>query len=111
LDNGGLPRTLVEGKVRNYEAAPQLPHFPKLWVGCSSHPGDANFLTFSAAAAHCWCDLRSVPGLDDVAMVGRSIEHGGGHLGVTEDLRPIGEGEVCGSSDVSSSSFLIRWLG
>src|SRR6202451_996571 len=26
--------------------------------------------------------------------MGQSIEHGGGHFGVTEDLRPIGEGEV-----------------
>ena len=29
-------------------------------------------------------------------MVGEAIEHGGGHLGVAEHLRPIGEGEVCG---------------
>ena len=35
-----------------------------------------------------------VAGLDDVAMVGQSIEHGGGHLGVAEDLRPIGEGKI-----------------
>ena len=26
-------------------------------------------------------------------MVGQSIEHGGGHLGVAEDLRPVGEGQ------------------
>jgi hypothetical protein len=26
--------------------------------------------------------------------MGQSIGHGGGHFGVTEDLRPIGEGEV-----------------
>src|ERR1700687_1193490 len=37
-----------------------------------------------------------VAGLDDVAMVGQSIEHGSGHLGVAEDLRPVGEGEVGG---------------
>jgi hypothetical protein len=37
-----------------------------------------------------------VAGLDDVAMVGQMIEHGGGHLGVTEDLGPIGEGEIGG---------------
>ena len=28
--------------------------------------------------------------------MGQAIEHGGGHLGVAEDLRPIGEGEVGG---------------
>src|SRR6266851_382553 len=37
-----------------------------------------------------------VAGLDDVAMVSQSIEHGSGHLGVAEDLRPIGEGEIGG---------------
>ena len=37
-----------------------------------------------------------VAGLDDVAMVRQAIEHGGGHLGVAEHLRPIGEGEVGG---------------
>src|SRR5450755_388918 len=37
-----------------------------------------------------------VAGLDDVAMVGQSIEHGSGHLGVAEDLRPVGEGKVGG---------------
>ena len=29
-------------------------------------------------------------------MVGQAIQHGGGHLGVAEDLRPIGEGEIGG---------------
>jgi hypothetical protein len=33
-----------------------------------------------------------VAGFDDVAMVGEAVEHGGGHFGVEEDLRPIGEG-------------------
>jgi len=36
-----------------------------------------------------------VSGLDDIAMMSEPIEHGGRHLGVTEHLRPIGEGEVC----------------
>src|ERR1700722_6457296 len=35
-----------------------------------------------------------VAGLDDLAVMGQSIEHGGGHFGVAEDLRPIGESEV-----------------
>ncbi len=35
-----------------------------------------------------------IAGLDDVAVVGEAIEHGGGHLGVAEHLRPIGEGEI-----------------
>ena len=37
-----------------------------------------------------------VAGLDDVAMVGQSVEHGGGHFGVAEHLWPIGEGEIGG---------------
>ena len=35
-----------------------------------------------------------VAGLDDVAVVCESIEHGGCHLGVAEYLRPIGEGQI-----------------
>ena len=37
-----------------------------------------------------------VAGLDDIAMMGQAIEHGGGHLGVAEHLGPIGEGEIGG---------------
>jgi len=37
-----------------------------------------------------------VAGLDDVAMMGQPIEHGGCHLGVAEHLRPIGEGQIGG---------------
>ena len=37
-----------------------------------------------------------VAGLDDIAVVGEPVEHGGGHLGITEDLGPIGEGEIGG---------------
>src|SRR5271163_3521328 len=37
-----------------------------------------------------------VAGLDDIAMVRQPVEHGGGHFGVAEHLRPVGEGEVCG---------------
>lgn len=37
-----------------------------------------------------------VAGLDDVAVVGQAIEHGGGHPGVAEHLGPIGESQVGG---------------
>ena len=37
-----------------------------------------------------------VASLDDVAVVGQPIEHGGCHFGVAEHLRPIGEGEIGG---------------
>jgi hypothetical protein len=37
-----------------------------------------------------------VAGLDDVAVVRQSIEHGGGHFDVAEHLGPIGEGKVGG---------------
>jgi len=36
-----------------------------------------------------------VAGLDDVAVVGQAVQHGGGHLGVAKNLRPVGEGEIC----------------
>ncbi len=32
-------------------------------------------------------------------MVGELVEHGRGHLGVAEDLRPVGDGEVGGEDD------------
>src|SRR5271154_7513508 len=37
-----------------------------------------------------------IAGLDDVAVMGQPVEHGSGHLGVAEDLRPVGKGEVGG---------------
>jgi hypothetical protein len=37
-----------------------------------------------------------IAGLDDIAVMGQAIEHGGGHLGVAEHLGPISEGEVGG---------------
>ena len=37
-----------------------------------------------------------VAGLDDVAVVGQPVEHGGGHLGVAEHLRPVGKCQVGG---------------
>jgi putative transposase len=43
-----------------------------------------------------------VAGLDDVAVMGEPVEQGGGHLGVAEDARPVGEGEVGGDDDRGS---------
>lgn len=40
-----------------------------------------------------------VAGLDDIAMVGDVVEQRGGHLGITEDGRPLAEGEVGGDDD------------
>src|SRR5712691_4932589 len=40
-----------------------------------------------------------VAGLEDVAVVGEAVEQGGGHLGVAEDARPFGEGEIGGDED------------
>jgi len=37
-----------------------------------------------------------VAGLDDVAVVGDGVEQRGGHLGIAEDLDPLGEGELGG---------------
>ena len=35
-----------------------------------------------------------VPGLDDVAVVGQTIQQRAGHLGVHKDARPFTEGEI-----------------
>jgi hypothetical protein len=32
----------------------------------------------------------------DAAMVGQAVQHRGCHFGVSESLRPAGEGEICG---------------
>ena len=37
-----------------------------------------------------------VAGLDDLAMMGETVEERRGHLGGAEDGRPLAEGEVCG---------------
>ena len=37
-----------------------------------------------------------VAGLDDIAVVRQSVEHGGRHFGVAEHLRSIGEGQIGG---------------
>ena len=40
-----------------------------------------------------------VPGLDDVAVVGQTIEQRAGHFGVDKDARPFAEGEICRHDD------------
>ncbi len=40
-----------------------------------------------------------VAGFDDIAVMGQTIEHGRRHLGVAEDLGPIGEGEIACDDD------------
>jgi hypothetical protein len=35
-----------------------------------------------------------IAGLDDVAMMRQAIQHGGGHPGIAEYQRPIGEGQI-----------------
>jgi hypothetical protein len=40
-----------------------------------------------------------VAGLDDFAVMGQPIEQRGRHLGVAEDARPLGEGQISGEDD------------
>jgi hypothetical protein len=40
-----------------------------------------------------------VAGLDDIAVVGETIEQSGCHLRITEDARPLSEVEVRGDDD------------
>ena len=37
-----------------------------------------------------------VSDLQNVAAVGKAVEQGGGHLGITEDRSPLAEAAVCG---------------
>lgn len=40
-----------------------------------------------------------IAGFDDVAVMGQAIQQRRGHLGVPEDGRPFGEGQVGGDDD------------
>ena len=40
-----------------------------------------------------------VAGLDNVAVMGQSVEQRGGHFGVAEHARPFAEGEIGGDDD------------
>ena len=44
-------------------------------------------------------------------MVGDAVEHGGGHLGVAEDLGPVGEGEVGGDDDRGNLPYTLSFVG
>ena len=43
-----------------------------------------------------------VAGLEDVAVVGKPVEQGGGHLGITEHVGPFTEAEVGGDDDAGA---------
>jgi hypothetical protein len=40
-----------------------------------------------------------VSGLDDFAVMPEPIEQRSRHLGITEDARPFGKGQVCGDDN------------
>ena len=40
-----------------------------------------------------------VSGLDDIAVMRKTVQHGGGHLGVPKHLGPVGKGQVGGDDD------------
>lgn len=43
-----------------------------------------------------------ISGLKDVAAVGEEIEQRGGHLGITEDCRPLAEAQIGGDDDTGA---------
>ncbi len=43
-----------------------------------------------------------IAGLDDVAMMGKTVEQCGRHLGVAEHARPFGEAQVGGDNDAGA---------
>ena len=64
-------------------------------TGVSASPAADSFPAGLGSAA-----VFEAPGVvarfDDIAVMGQAIEHGGRHLGVAEDLGPVGEGEIGG---------------
>ena len=40
-----------------------------------------------------------VTGFEDVAVMGETIQEGGGHLGITKDLNPFAEGQIGGDDE------------
>ena len=61
---------------------------PKRYVTICGTGEDASIAVLEAPAV--------IAGLDDVAMMRQAIEHGGGHPGIAEYLRPIGESQIGG---------------
>jgi hypothetical protein len=45
---------------------------------------------------------RVVAGLDDVAVMGATVEQRGGHLGIAEYARPFGEAQGGGDDDAGA---------
>ena len=43
-----------------------------------------------------------VAGFEDVAVVGKPIQQGGGHLGIAEHVRPLAEAEVGRDNDAGA---------
>src|SRR6202030_3424851 len=58
------------------------------------------YVTICGASEHASIAVLEAPtviaGLNDVAMMRQTIEHGGGHPSVTEYLRPIGKSQIGG---------------
>src|SRR3984885_13339914 len=76
----------------------------------SARPGEAGLGCAAGASGDRWraVIVRSgavleaptlIAGLDDVAVVGETIEECGGHLWVAEHARPFAEGEIGGGDD------------
>jgi len=61
---------------------------PKRYVTIRGAGEDASIAVLEAPTV--------VAGLDDVAMMRQAIQHGGGHPGVAEYLRPIGKSQIGG---------------
>ena len=43
-----------------------------------------------------------VSGLEDVAVMGKPVQQGGGHLGIAEHVGPFAEAEVGGDNDAGA---------
>src|SRR6202140_874630 len=66
----------------------RMAFIPKRYVTIRGAGEDASIAVLEAPTV--------VAGLDDVAMMRQAIQHGGGHPGVAEYLRPIGKSQIGG---------------
>ena len=57
---------------------------------------------FFLAAAELALNLSCRSRFQDVAAVGKAVEQGGGHLGITEDAGPFAESEIGGDDDAGA---------
>ncbi len=46
--------------------------------------------------------VRFIAGFDDVAMVSKSVQQGGCHLGIAEYVGPLGKSQVGGNDDAGT---------